>query len=240
MFLIYVFFHLSNAALFNLGIFPWLTIAVTLIFFDPDWPSKVWRLLCKPFASAAGPRADPPKPVAQSGQTLRAGLAAFLVVWFAVQLLLPVRQAMFPNLVGWTGDGHRFSWRMRAYSRRAEGGYLAVNPETKEEYFIKPEEILGRRSAKYVMTRTDLSREFAVWLQKRLAICCAWDSAEIYARYTVTLNGRPPQALIDPNVDLTKTERHLFGPDPWVVPLETRAAVGKLPKWFPPLPLQKP
>ena len=129
---------------------------------------------------------------------------------------------------------------MRAYSKRAEGGYLAVNPETSEQRLINPIEILGPRSAKYVMTRADLSRDFANWLEERLAICCDWKSAQIYARYTVVFNGRPAQAFIDPNVDLTEVERNLWGADSWIMPLETRAAEGDMPAWFPPLPLQRP
>ena len=240
LFVVYVFFHVSNAALFNIGIFPWLTIAVTLIFFDPDWPSQVWRWL----RARPGPESPPPASgIGESARATRpigAGLSLFLAAWFAVQLILPLRQAMFPNLVGWTGDGHRFSWRMRVYSRHAEGGYLAVNPETGERYLFDPVDFLGPRSAKYVMTRADISRDFAIWLEGRLKTHAGWPSARIYPRYTVAFNGRPAQAFLDPNVDLTETERNLFGPDPWIVPLETRAATDKLPGWFPPLPLQKP
>ena len=34
-------FHLTNAALFQIGIFPWLMIAATTVFFTPDWPRRV-------------------------------------------------------------------------------------------------------------------------------------------------------------------------------------------------------
>lgn len=37
-FALYCVFHVSNHVLFNIGIFPWLTIAGTTIFFAPDWP----------------------------------------------------------------------------------------------------------------------------------------------------------------------------------------------------------
>ncbi len=240
-FLIYVFFHISNAVLFNIGIFPWLTIAITLIFFDPDWPSQLLRRGRAWFGRAARPAADHPDRAAScSLRPMGTGLSILLVVWFSVQLFLPVRQALFPNLVGWTGDGHRFSWRMRVYSRKVEGGYVAANPETGEQYFLDPADVLGPRSARYVMTRADLSRDFAIWLGERLKSHSGWPSVRIYARYTVSLNGRPAQAFIDPTVDLTATGRNLFSPDPWIVPLETRASVGKVPEWFPPLPLQKP
>lgn len=39
-FILYAGFHLSNHMLFNIGIFPWLTIAGTTIFFAPDWPRR--------------------------------------------------------------------------------------------------------------------------------------------------------------------------------------------------------
>lgn len=239
-FLIYVFFHVSNAALFNLGIFPWLTIAVTLIFFEPDWPSRVRRWfrtgLGSRDRSPAFSRAAASMPV----PPIRKGLMVLLVVWFTIQLVLPVRQAIFPNLVGWTGDGHRFSWRMRVYSNRVEGGYLSVNPATGEEIFIDPAWVVGPRNARYILSRADISRDFAIWWEKRLQIYSGWPSAEVYARYTVSLNGRPAQTFIDPEVDLTEVERNLLKPDPWIMPLETRAPAPDLPEWFPPLPLQRP
>jgi hypothetical protein len=38
---LYCVFHISNHALFNIGIFPWLTIAGTTLFFAPDWPRRL-------------------------------------------------------------------------------------------------------------------------------------------------------------------------------------------------------
>ena len=35
-------FHLMNDTLFRIGVFPWLAISATTIFFDPDWPKQVW------------------------------------------------------------------------------------------------------------------------------------------------------------------------------------------------------
>ena len=37
-----VVFHLLNARLFSIGIFPWLMIAATPVFFGPDWPRRIW------------------------------------------------------------------------------------------------------------------------------------------------------------------------------------------------------
>lgn len=41
MFVVLVAFHFTNTRLFDIGIFPWTMIAVTTIFFPPDWPRRL-------------------------------------------------------------------------------------------------------------------------------------------------------------------------------------------------------
>ena len=58
---VYFAFHLSNHFLFTIGIFPWMTMAATMMFFDPDWPRQVWRSLRRGvgrFAQMTGKTAD--------------------------------------------------------------------------------------------------------------------------------------------------------------------------------------
>ena len=40
-FLVVITFHMMNARLFSIGIFPWFMIAATLIFFEADWPRRI-------------------------------------------------------------------------------------------------------------------------------------------------------------------------------------------------------
>ena len=55
-FLLAVGFHLSNAYLFSIGIFPWFMIAATLLFFPPDWPRTLWERVRR----CRGSRQPPP------------------------------------------------------------------------------------------------------------------------------------------------------------------------------------
>jgi hypothetical protein len=169
----------------------------------------------------------------------RRGLLMLLAVWFAVQVAIPQRQLFFHNLVGWTGDGHRFSWRMRIYDRDAEGVFTVVWPETGERLEIDPREVMSERQARAVLTRTDLIHDFARKIEERAREAGAVD-VEVYARIEKSLNGRPAQLYIDPEVDLTAAPYAWFRPDPWVLPIETRVAEDRIPAWFPPLPLQRP
>ena len=52
---VYFAFHLANHFMFNIGIFPWLTMAATLIFLDPDWPRQALRSAAR-FAGRREPR----------------------------------------------------------------------------------------------------------------------------------------------------------------------------------------
>ena len=40
-----VFFHLSNAVLFGLGVFPWMALGATTLFFAPDWPRRFLAMI---------------------------------------------------------------------------------------------------------------------------------------------------------------------------------------------------
>lgn len=38
-------FHFLNSRLFGIGVFPWMMMVVTTIFFDPDWPKRLYATL---------------------------------------------------------------------------------------------------------------------------------------------------------------------------------------------------
>jgi hypothetical protein len=70
-----------------------------------------------------------------------------------------------------------------------------------------------------MITKPDLVLQFAHYLaqEKRSE---GFENVEVRARVMVSLNGRQPQLLIDPNVDLTKEQESLL-PARWIVPLTT-------------------
>jgi hypothetical protein len=81
-----VLFHLTTARLFHIGMFPWLMIAWTLIFFDPSWPRRWLK------GWGAAPVAGEPAPA--RGMALAAAL-------LAAQLVLPFRSLLYPGQLLW-------------------------------------------------------------------------------------------------------------------------------------------
>jgi vitamin K-dependent gamma-carboxylase len=67
-------FHLTNARLFNIGIFPWFMLAASLLFLDPSWPRFGWlrrfvarRRSVPPFVDDTQPQTDESKLMAAQG-----------------------------------------------------------------------------------------------------------------------------------------------------------------------------
>lgn len=160
--LLVFFFHGMNFFLFDIGIFPAMAVSSTLIFLEPDWPSRVWRwiqdpiirrpdwgwflagALAIPFVGAAlGWKLAPTASPVSSARPARSfGWGTLLLlVWLSVQILVPLRHWAIPGDVHWTGEGTRFSWMMMLRSltgfvqfRVVDPGILSVDEEGKKSF----------------------------------------------------------------------------------------------------------
>ena len=223
-----VVFHLINSAIFDIGIFPWLMLGALLIFFPPDLLRRFARAFMssgEEFPDAEEKRASiRPKIIAErssctpltTSQKLVVGLlAAYLVV----QIFLPLRHYLYPGDVSWTEEGHNFSWHMKLRTKGGEAVFTVTHPPTGQTWTIKPEAYLKSHQLIKMTTKPELILLFGHYLaeEKRRE---GYDDVEVRARVMVSLNGRQPQLLIDPNVDLAKEEVSLL-PARWIVPLTT-------------------
>ncbi|MEQ8964248.1 MAG: HTTM domain-containing protein [Azospirillaceae bacterium] len=214
-FLVYCWFHMSNAYFFNIGIFPWLTIAASTIFFSPDWPRRACRWMLARFETLP---ADPGPPAARSARPVSGAVLAGLVLWLALQVAVPLRHFAIDSEVRWTGDGHRFAWRMMMYNRTTRGDFEVVDRATGASWRVDPRDYLTDRQAGSMKARPDMILQFARHLETVWAEHGYTDVA-VHAAIEKSLNGRDYQPYIDPGTDLTAVSLDLFGPDPWVLPL---------------------
>ncbi len=133
-------FHLVNASLFSIGVFPWLMISATLLFCEPDWPRRAVRRLRR--AAGGTLEAIVPSPEIPVGLVPGGGRAAItvsaLALWMSVQVLVPLRHFLYPGDVNWTEEGHRFSWRMKLRSKEGWARFIAHDPESGRTWTIDP------------------------------------------------------------------------------------------------------
>jgi len=221
-FCIYAVFHVINTFVFNIGIFPWMTLAATLVLFDPDWPRQVLRWLqargrAVRFAALAQPAGDGMGRFALS-RTARVGITAFIVLWLAAQVLVPFRHHLAPGNVAWNEDGHRFSWRMKLRSKRAVARFVVLTDDG-GRVVVDPRDHLTAKQTRKMSCIPDMILQFAHFLASEHGDDGTRKVA-VHADVRCSLNAREPQPLVDRLVDLSGVHRD----DPvtsWVTPLST-------------------
>jgi hypothetical protein len=207
-------FHAINSQLWTIGVFPWLMIAGTALFFPPER----FRIVLDRMAGKNREHSPREIPLAQAGRWNRF-LVIGLSVYVAVQCVLPLRRFLYPGSFLWTGEGTRFSWHM--LHRRTTGAvlFLVFDPQQGREWIINPREYLTARQAEQLAARPDMLLQFAHALADQAALATG-HRPEVRARGLVSLNGRNPQPLVDPTVDLASQPRG-FSPKLWIVPLRS-------------------
>lgn len=208
-----VVFHLTNKFLFNIGIFPFMMLAATLLMFPPDWPRRVLLFFQPRPAATTG--------VATAGWTghwRQRLVLTFLVAYLSWQVLMPFRHLLYPGSVHWTEEGHRFSWHMKLREKRANVQFFATDPRTGRTWEIDQTKYLSSQQRSHVGRWPDMCLQFAHFMAEELRKE-GYPDIEIRAKGTASLNGRRYQPLIDPNVDLVKEKRVAWPPASWIVPL---------------------
>lgn len=213
-------FHLLNAQLFNIGIFPWFMLCATVVFFPPDLPRRAMRALARALPARSGRRTAVPGDAAQPDLVMprRPALVVVLIcVYLGVQLLMPLRHWAYPGNVSWTEEGHNFSWHMKLRDKEAAGEFTITDSGSGETSRVELRRYLTTRQRDKMLANPDMILQFCHYLaelKRREGV----ENAEVRASVKASLNGREPQWLIDPNVDLSKAPRNLLSAS-WILPL---------------------
>ena len=202
-------FHLSNAYLFKIGVFPFLSIAMTLLFLSPAWHRRILRLR---------PPVDETTPYWRRSRTV----LLLLSVYLFYHLFMPMRHWLYPGSVHWTEEGHRYAWHMMLRTKSGTAYFIVEDRGTGELWRVRPREHLGRRQYSKMAVHPQMLLQFAHHLRER------WSPRDVavYAVSHVRLNGRMPALLVDPEVDLSRVQPSLL-PARWILPLENDRAVPR-------------
>ena len=201
-----IFFHLFNSVVFQIGIFPYLSLAFTVFFFEPETIRKIFF------------KHKVPSVLNQLQIPTNAKLIYVLgSAYFLVQLLLPLRHHLIKDDVLWTEEGHRLSWRMMLRSRGGTVTFQVVDKDTGNAEKIDLKEYLTNKQLRRIATYPDFIWQFAQRLKKEYAE--KGQTISVYALNSrVSINGKPYRAFIDPKVDLAAAKWNYFWHNPWILP----------------------
>lgn len=209
-FILSILFHLSNSILFPIHVFPWFMIFSTTVFF----PSDVLRRFI-PFPGAAQSATADPENFGLGGREKM--VVPLLAMWCLFHLLWPLRHFAYDGVTNWTERGHFFSWRMMLRGKASGIRYSFTDPKTKETWTTDIRRLIDEnqstRFARDPAMILDLAHFLAAGFEKRRG-----SPVEVRAFVLTSLNGRKPQLLIDPKVNLAAISRASWGSD-WIVPL---------------------
>jgi hypothetical protein len=223
-------FHLMNAFMLDIGIFPWLMIGATTVFFRPDWPRHVITQPGVPTKLPAPPAPWPTPPI--RAQKI---IAALLAVYALVHVVLPLRHWLYPGNSLWTDEGATFSWHMMLRAKVNALRIVVTDSATGKSSPADLSRWLSPLQIERMGHDPEMMREFAVFLRQKHQD--QGEDIDVRVVGWCSLNGRKPQRLIDPSVDLSRQTRALghqsyilplrepFRRVPWNVPVEEWEAV---------------
>lgn len=213
-----VVFHTIVGILFQIGIFPVMMIGVTLIFFEVRNErlslTNVQLLITNDQLSETY-RSKLPQPLHFFKRIL---IAIFIVF----QLLFPWRYVLYPGNLFWTEEGYRFSWRVMLMEKAGTATFYVKDGETGREGIVNNLEFLNTHQEKQLAMQPDMILQFAHFLGKHYEERGV-KKPQVRVEAWVTLNARPSQLLIDPNVDLM-TEEDTWRHKKWILPLQNQSS----------------
>ncbi len=198
-----VIFNIGNHLLFDdINIFPFLMLFMTIIFIDN-----------KRFGEVSRPNV----------QTSASPLAVFVLSLFCLfQILFPLRNLMIPGNVDWTGEAVRFSWRMKAQTRKIEQmdfkiydlDSRTIFPVDIDRHINKIQEVQMAQYPQMMLQFAHYIAEDARKRHRKANIMVKLDSK-------ISMNKREAQPVVDPNTDLLKLKWSSWHNE-WILPLKER------------------
>jgi hypothetical protein len=148
-----------------------------------------------------------------------AWIFGFVIVYIALQVLIPLRHLIYKRDLEWTHEGSNFSWRMMADHHETNGGITIEDPRTKTVYNHSPDELLT--SKQLVMVNNPyMLFQYVQFLKQYVTRRTNIKDPIIKADIQMSVNGRPSQAMYDPNCNLSEVTYSPFRDLKWIMPLK--------------------
>ncbi|MFT5104166.1 MAG: vitamin K-dependent gamma-carboxylase [Candidatus Latescibacterota bacterium] len=204
-FSISVLFHLFNSIVFQIGIFPYMSIAFAFFFFSSETLRKRF-IPNKEIYVGNEVRVPKYKPL----------LIGALTIYFIFQIGLPLRHWGFQDDVLWNEEGHRLSWRMMLRSKSGVLNVTVEDKETGERSTFDYKKLLSKKQRKSVKTKPDLLWQLAQRIKDYQAK--GGKDVAVYMDVTIRVNGGAYHQLLDSQIDLAAEEWHHFKHHDWIMP----------------------
>jgi len=204
-------FHLCTSLFFNIGMFPYIMISLTTIFFTEDFHLKIINALR---SIIRGNVIEDPIIYSPRVKTVKL-ISILFTIHFIIQLLIPFRYAIYPGNLYWTEQGYRFSWRVMLMEKAGTAFFYVHDRTSNGEIEVDNKKYLTYMQEKMMATQPDMMIDYAKFLKAEF-IRQGLKDPIIRAQSYVTLNGKGSREFIDPQVDLSVQSNSFLQNKTWV------------------------
>jgi hypothetical protein len=205
-------FHLATAIFFpGIGMFPFVMIVCSLIFFSASFHQRIWSLL------SFGKRPASPEGESNTYHFKHTTLLRYAVaIYILLQLIIPLRFLLYPGHLFWNEEGYRFSWRVMLMEKSGAAYFTVKDGETHQQFEVTNAVYLTPLQEKMMSTQPDMIVRYArhlatVYKEKGLK------NPEVYGEIYVSLNGQRSRLFIDSTINLAA--KHIgWQHNNWVLP----------------------
>lgn len=206
-----LFFHLMTYLLFNIGLFPFIMIFSTLIFFPASTHEKILSWIGYKNETYISYQFRPIN---------RLVLQMIMSFFLFLQLLLPFRHWLYPGNVLWTEEGYRFSWRVMLVEKIGHTVFYIEDRVNQRKVEVNNGRYLTLFQEKQLNVQADFILQFAHFLKKEYQEKYGFNDPIVTVDAHVAINGRTSQRYIDPEVDLAKIKDG-WHPKTWILKNES-------------------
>ena len=205
-------FHFLTAILFpRIGMFPFIMVTSTIIFFSPSRHQKVLAHL--PFSSSPN----------GSGKVIKykwgSLVSILLVAYLIIQLYLPLRHFQHTGNLFWHEQGYRFSWRVMLMEKNGYTSIILRDPIKNVQREVEQCDHLTAFQQQQMRSQPDMILQFARYIGDEFYRKNGY-APEIFIDSRLSLNGRRSQVFTDGTIDVYSLADPMSSN--WILPFEQK------------------
>jgi hypothetical protein len=199
-FLISLCFHVFNAIVLQIGVFPFFALSFILFFYEPE---RIRRIFFKTTSEV----------VSEPNYTSKNLFLYFFIPMLLIQVMLPLRHHFIKGDVIWTEEGHRLSWRMMLRERT---GFITIrvkDNKTNTTEIYNHHKNLTPKQANRLATNPDFIWQYSQKIKEEHKD----KDISIYIDCSNSVNRKPMRRLINDKADFAKAEWNYFFHNDWIL-----------------------
>ncbi|MBN8691905.1 MAG: HTTM domain-containing protein [Bacteroidetes bacterium] len=203
-----IIFHAATALFFNIGMFPYIMMTITIVFFKEEFHEKIINSLIK----ITGYK---PNSTNTAYTPLNPHLLNFFMLYFVIQFVVPFRYALYPGKLFWTEQGYRFSWRVMLMEKAGTAFFFVKDEKSGRESEVDNKKYLTFLQEKMMATQPDMMVDYAKFLKEEYKKM-GFTNPTVRAQSYVTLNGSGSREFINSTIDLSSQSNSFLKNKSWV------------------------